>query len=95
LGQALYYEKRLSIDTKEWEEGKQGAVRTYVSLGRTWLAHSELGMVSHGTRRVVVVGSQRSPGCLEGKSGWVRNQEFDGVAYAWRWKGLEGMLGLL
>jgi len=37
-------------DTKE--EGKQRAVRTCVSLGRTWLAHSELGMVSQGTRGV-------------------------------------------
>jgi len=41
---------RLGIDTKE--EGKQRAVRTCVSLGRTLLAHSELGMVSQGTRGV-------------------------------------------
>jgi len=48
LGQALYYEERLGIGTKEWEEGKQRAVRTCVLFGRTWLAHSELGMGHEG-----------------------------------------------
>jgi len=53
----------------------------------TWLAHSELGMVSQGTRRVVVVSSRRFPGCWEGESRWVRSEEFDEVTYAWRRKG--------
>jgi len=57
------------MGTKEWEEGRQRAVRTCVLLGRTWLARSELGMVSQGTRGVVVVGSRRFPGCWESKSG--------------------------
>jgi len=61
-------------------------VRTCVFLFRaTWLARSELGMVSQGTRGVVVVGSRRFPGCWESKR--VRGEEFDEVAYAWRWKG--------
>jgi len=72
---------------KEWEEGMQRAVRMCVSLGRTWLAQNELGTVSQGTRGVVVVGSRRFPGCWEGKSRWIRNEEFDEVTYARRWKG--------
>jgi len=47
----------------------------------------ELGMVSQGTLGVVVVVSWRFPGCWESKSQWVRGEEFDEVAYAWRWKG--------
>jgi len=63
------------------------AVRTCVSLERTWLAHSEPGMVSQGTRGVVVVSSRRFSGRWEGKSRCVRNEEFDEVAFASRWKG--------
>jgi len=44
-------------------------------------------MVSQGTRGVVVVSSRRFPGCWECESGWVRSEEFDEVACAWRWKG--------
>jgi len=59
----------------------------FTRIGRTWLARSELGMVSQGTHGVVVVSSPRFTGCWEGESTWVRSEEFGEVAYAWRWKG--------
>jgi len=45
-----------------------------VSLGRSWLAHSELGVVSQGSSWV--------HGPLKGKNRWVRNEEFE-VVYLW------------
>ena len=58
-------------------------MRTCVLLGRTWLDRSELGMVSQGTRGVVIMGSQRFPGRWEGEIRWVRIEEFDEIVYLW------------
>ena len=57
-----------------------------VSLGRTWPAHSDPGLVSQGTRGVAM-----NPQFMEVpwvfKSRWVRDEEFDEVTHIWRWEG--------